>query len=59
MSKLVFLSEDGQGSIYDESGVKAIGIVDEKPDPYALKQLVNLDTYMERADVTIMNTDEG
>ncbi|KAI8342247.1 hypothetical protein BD560DRAFT_412090, partial [Blakeslea trispora] len=49
----------GQGSIYDESDAKAMDIVDEKPDHYALKQLVNLDTHIERADVTIMNTGEG
>ena len=46
MSKLVFLSEDGCGNIYNESGVEAMDIVDEKGDPHALKQLVNLRTYL-------------
>ena len=48
MSKLVYLNEDGQGNIFDENGVEAMDIVDEKGDPYAIKQLVNLQTYLER-----------
>ena len=49
MKSLVFLKEDGKGNIYDENGAEAIDIVDEKPDPYALKQLVNLDSYLKES----------
>ncbi|KAG0733761.1 hypothetical protein G6F57_016522 [Rhizopus arrhizus] len=48
MSKLVFLKEDGQRNIFDETGHKAMDVVDEKPDPFAVKQLVNLDSYLEK-----------
>jgi hypothetical protein len=49
MKSLVFLKEDGKGNIYDENGAEAMDIVDEKPDPYALKQLVNLDSYLKKS----------
>ncbi|KAG1136869.1 hypothetical protein G6F37_011453 [Rhizopus arrhizus] len=48
MSKLVFLREDGQGNIFDEAGHEAMDVVDEKPDPFAVRQLVNLDSYLEK-----------
>ncbi|KAG1312672.1 hypothetical protein G6F62_014219 [Rhizopus arrhizus] len=48
MSKLVFLKEDGQGNIFDEAGHEAMDVVDEKPDPFAVRQLVNLDSYLEK-----------
>ena len=47
MSKLVFFKEDGKGNIYDENGNEAMDVVDEKLDPFAIKQLVNLDLYLE------------
>lgn len=37
---LIFLKENGCGNIYDESGIEAIDIVDEKADSYDLKQLL-------------------
>lgn len=58
MSKLVYLNEDGHGNIYDEDGVEAMDIVDEKGDPYAIKQLVNLHTYLERnPDLPVTESD--
>lgn len=51
MSKLVYFNEDGQGNTCDENGVETMGIVDEKGDPYTIKQLVNLHTYLERNPV--------
>ena len=39
--------EDGKGNIYDENGNEAMDIVDEKPNPFAIKQLVNLDPYLD------------
>ena len=47
MSKLVFL-KDGQGNIFDEAGHEAMDVVDEKPDPFAVRQLVNLVLYLEK-----------
>lgn len=49
MKSLVFLKEDGKGNIYDENRAEAMDIVDEKPDSYALKQLVNLDSYLKES----------
>lgn len=34
------MKENGCGNIYDESGIEAIDIVDEKADSYDLKQLL-------------------
>ena len=48
MSKLVVLKEDGQGSIFDEAGYEAMEVVDEKSDPFAVRQLVNLNSYLEK-----------
>lgn len=48
MSNLVYLNEDGRGNIYDESGVQAMDIVDEEGDSFAIKQLMNFNTYLER-----------
>ena len=48
MSKLVFLKEDGQGNIFDEAGHEAMDVMDEKSDPFAVRQLVNLDSYLEK-----------
>ncbi|RCH84552.1 hypothetical protein CU098_004694 [Rhizopus stolonifer] len=48
MPSIVFLNEDGCGNIYDENGIEAMDIVDEEADPHALKQLVNLDLYLEK-----------
>ncbi|KAG1321304.1 hypothetical protein G6F62_010895 [Rhizopus arrhizus] len=50
MSKLVFLKEDGEGNIFDEAGHEAMDVVDEKPDPFTVRQLVNLDSYFEKKD---------
>ncbi|KAG1459501.1 hypothetical protein G6F56_006151 [Rhizopus delemar] len=48
MSSIVFLNEDGRENIYDENGIEAMNMVDEEADPHALKQLVNLDLYLEK-----------
>ena len=40
MSKLVFFKKDGKGNIYDENGNETMDVVDEKPDPFAIKQLL-------------------
>lgn len=60
MHKLVFLKKNGQGNIFDESGREAMDIVDEEPDPFAVRQLVNLDSYLEKktSDSTIQNETE-
>ncbi|EIE86849.1 hypothetical protein RO3G_11560 [Rhizopus delemar RA 99-880] len=41
MKSLVLLKEDDKGNIHDEIGAETMKFVDEKPHPYALKQLVN------------------
>ena len=48
MSKLVVLKEDAQENIFDEAGYEAMEVVDEKPDPFAVRQLVNLNSYLEK-----------
>lgn len=60
MPKLVFLKENGQGNIFDEAGREAMDIVDEEPDPFAVRQLVNLDSYLEKkaSEPTIQNETE-
>ncbi|CEP19425.1 hypothetical protein [Parasitella parasitica] len=58
MPKLQFLREDGQGNIFDETGREAKDIVDEEADPFTVKQLVNLDSYLEKnmcSEPTIQN----
>jgi hypothetical protein len=40
MSKLVFFKKDGKGNIYGENGNETMDVVDEKPDPFAIKQLL-------------------
>lgn len=47
MRLLVLLKEDGKRYIYNENGAEAMDIVDEKSNPFALKQLINLDSYLE------------
>jgi hypothetical protein len=42
------LKETGCGNVYDESGIEDIDIVDEKADSYDLKQLVTLDSHLNR-----------
>jgi hypothetical protein len=46
MSNFVFLNKDGRGNTYDECGADAMDTVDEEGDPHAIKQLVNLDSYL-------------
>ncbi|KAI8977646.1 hypothetical protein BDF20DRAFT_820678, partial [Mycotypha africana] len=46
---LVFLKEDDEGNIHDETGAEAMDNVDEKPDLNASIQLVNLDSYLKKA----------
>ncbi|KAG1047375.1 hypothetical protein G6F43_010173 [Rhizopus delemar] len=60
MHKLVFLKENDQGNIFYESGREATGIVDEESDPFAVRQVVNLDSYLEKktSDSTIQNETE-
>ncbi|KAG1435556.1 hypothetical protein G6F56_013929 [Rhizopus delemar] len=48
MSSVVFLNEDGHGTIYDKNEIEAMHIIGEEADPHALKQLVNLDLYLEK-----------
>ncbi|KAG1461385.1 hypothetical protein G6F55_003595 [Rhizopus delemar] len=59
MSKLVFFKEDGKGNIYDENGDEAMDVVDEKPDPFAIKQLVNLDSYLEQKINTLSDQEQS
>ncbi|KAG1588174.1 hypothetical protein G6F47_010726 [Rhizopus delemar] len=59
MSKLVFFKEDGKGNIYDENGDEAMDVVDEKPDPFAIKQLVNLDSYLEQKVNTLPDQEQS
>lgn len=40
--------ENSRGNVYDKSSVETMDIVDDKGDPYAIKQLVNLHTYLEK-----------
>ncbi|KAG0937130.1 hypothetical protein G6F57_011476 [Rhizopus arrhizus] len=47
MRLLVLLKEYGKRYMYNENGAEAMGIVDEKSNPFALKQIVNLDSYLE------------
>ncbi|KAG1050695.1 hypothetical protein G6F43_007050 [Rhizopus delemar] len=49
MRSLVLLKEDDKRNIYYENGAEAMDIVDEKSNPFALKQLVNLDSYLEES----------
>ncbi|KAG1516438.1 hypothetical protein G6F47_008520 [Rhizopus delemar] len=59
MSKLVFFKEDGKGNIYDENGNEAMDIVDEKLDPFAIKQLVNLDSYLDQKINTLPDQEQS
>ncbi|KAG1464950.1 hypothetical protein G6F56_004977 [Rhizopus delemar] len=48
MSRLSFLKEDGKGNIYGENGDETMDVEDEKANPFAIKQLVNFDLYLEQ-----------
>jgi hypothetical protein len=42
------LNGDDRGNIYNKNGNEAMDIVDEKPEAFTIKQLVNFDSHLER-----------
>jgi hypothetical protein len=48
MNGLHYLIEDDTGNIYDGNGNEAMGAVDGKGDYAVVKQIINLEMYLEK-----------